>query len=101
MKLLAAVVALVIAAIGHFSNTHTVKAWQERQTAKLECALSVTASAHSSLAAWRSCHALTVCVLEKWPIAAMTSATTAARSFTGADPMEPFSGPACPIRQDL
>jgi hypothetical protein len=43
VKLLAAVVALVIAAIGHFSNTHTVKAWQDRQATKLECALSVTA----------------------------------------------------------
>ena len=43
MKLLAAVVALVIAAIGHFSNTHTVKAWQDRQATKLECGLAVTA----------------------------------------------------------
>ena len=43
MKLLATVVVLVIAAIGHFSNTHTVKAWQARQATKLECALSVTA----------------------------------------------------------
>ena len=43
MKLLAAVVALVIAAIGHFSNTHTVKAWQHRQATKLECGLAVTA----------------------------------------------------------
>ena len=43
MKLLAAGVALVIGAIGHFSNTHTVKAWQDRQATKLECALSVTA----------------------------------------------------------
>jgi hypothetical protein len=43
VKLLAAAVALVIAAIGHFSNTRTVKAWQDRQSAKLECALAVTA----------------------------------------------------------
>ena len=43
MKLLAAVVALVVAAIGHFSSTHTVKAWQHRQASKLECAVSVTA----------------------------------------------------------
>jgi len=43
VKLLAAVVALVIAAIGHFSNTHTVKAWQQRQSARLECGLAVTA----------------------------------------------------------
>ena len=43
MKLLVAVVALVVAAIGHFSSTHTVKAWQVRQATKLECGLSVTA----------------------------------------------------------
>jgi hypothetical protein len=43
VKLLAVVVVLVIAAIGHVSNTHAVKAWQARQTTKLECALSVTA----------------------------------------------------------
>jgi len=43
VKLIAAAVALVIAAIGHFSNTHTVKHWQDRQASKLECAVSVTA----------------------------------------------------------
>jgi hypothetical protein len=43
VKFLAAVVALVIAAIGHLSNTHTVKAWQDRQATKLECGLAVTA----------------------------------------------------------
>jgi hypothetical protein len=43
VKLLAAAVALVIAAIGHFSNTHTVRTWQDRQSAELECALAVTA----------------------------------------------------------
>jgi hypothetical protein len=43
VKLLAATAMLVIAAIGHLANTHTVKAWQDRQAAKLECALAVTA----------------------------------------------------------
>ena len=43
MKALFAGVALFVAATGHLSNTHTVKAWQDRQALKLECALSVTA----------------------------------------------------------
>ena len=43
MKALFAGVALFVAATGYLSNTHTVKAWQDRQTAKLECALSVSA----------------------------------------------------------
>jgi len=43
VKALFAGVALFVAATGHLSNTHTVKSWQHRQTAKLECALSVTA----------------------------------------------------------
>ena len=42
MKLLATAVVLVIAAIGHFSSTHTVKRWQVRQATKLECGLAVT-----------------------------------------------------------
>jgi hypothetical protein len=43
VKLLAAAVTVVIAAIGHLSNTHTVKTWQKQQSQKIECALSVTA----------------------------------------------------------
>lgn len=43
VKLPVAVVALVVAAIGDVSSTHTVKAWQGRLAAKLECAVSVTA----------------------------------------------------------
>lgn len=43
MKALFAGVALFVAAVGHLSNTHTVKAWQHRQTVRLECAVSVSA----------------------------------------------------------
>jgi hypothetical protein len=43
VKALFAGVALFVAATGHLSNTHTVKAWQHRQAAKLECGLAVTA----------------------------------------------------------
>ncbi len=43
MKRLAAVVALAFAAIGHLSNTHAVKSWQDHKARKIECAVSVTA----------------------------------------------------------
>jgi hypothetical protein len=43
VKALFAGVALVVAAIGHLSSTHTVKTWQDRQATKLECGLAVTA----------------------------------------------------------
>ena len=43
VKVLFAGVALIVAAVGHLSSTHTVKAWQDRQASKVECGLAVTA----------------------------------------------------------
>jgi hypothetical protein len=43
VKTLVALITLGVVAVGHISETPTVRAWQDRQAARIECAVVVTA----------------------------------------------------------